>query len=107
MQENIKNTPPPFYEPFPKQKRFHESTALNRLFGGAAGPGKSHALRMEIVRLCLEVPKLKAGVFRRTYPELYASIILPLLEALPTSVYSYNESKKIMTFHATGSTIHF
>jgi hypothetical protein len=33
-----------FYEPFPRQKEFHDSAAKYRLFGGAAGPGKTKAL---------------------------------------------------------------
>src|SRR3990172_9597653 len=33
-----------FYTPFPRQKEFHESPAKYRLFGGAAGPGKTKAL---------------------------------------------------------------
>lgn len=95
------------YDPFPKQLIFHNSTAQNRLFGGAAGPGKSHAFRMELVRIALSAPNLKIGAFRRTFPELEASVILPLLEILPTSMYKYNESKHTMTFHATGSRIKF
>lgn len=71
------------YDPFPKQEKFHYSFAQNRLFGGAAGPGKSHAFRMEAVRIALSAPKMKVGLFRRTFPELEASVIIPLLEILP------------------------
>ena len=28
------------YEPYPRQREFHESRAKYRLFGGAAGPGR-------------------------------------------------------------------
>ena len=38
------------YAPFAKQCDFHKSPAKYRLFGGAAGPGKSMALLMEAVR---------------------------------------------------------
>jgi predicted AAA+ superfamily ATPase len=34
------------YTPQPKQRILHESPANEILYGGAAGPGKSHALRM-------------------------------------------------------------
>ena len=37
------------YTPFPKQQEFHKSPAKYRLFGGAAGPGKSKALLMEAI----------------------------------------------------------
>ncbi len=32
------------YRPFARQKQFHDSRAKYRLFGGAAGPGKTKAL---------------------------------------------------------------
>ena len=35
------------YDPQPKQAMLHECFANEILYGGAAGPGKSHALRME------------------------------------------------------------
>ena len=38
-----------FYEPFPRQKEFHDSGAKYRLFGGAAGPGKTKALLYEAI----------------------------------------------------------
>lgn len=85
--------PAPLYKPFPKQLRFHQSTARNRLFGGAAGPGKSHAMRMEIIRLLLSAPGIEGAVFRRTFPELESSIIRPLLSILPVGSYRYNEGK--------------
>ena len=37
------------YEPFERQKEFHESDAKYRLFGGAAGPGKTKALLYEAI----------------------------------------------------------
>ncbi len=37
------------YTPFPRQRDFHSSPAKYRLFGGAAGPGKSKALLMEAI----------------------------------------------------------
>ena len=37
------------YVPFGKQSEFHASPAKYRLFGGAAGPGKSKALLMEAI----------------------------------------------------------
>ena len=38
------------YTPFPRQREFHESEAKYRLFGGAAGPGKTKALLWEAIR---------------------------------------------------------
>ncbi len=42
------------YGPFPKQSQFHCSTAKYRLFGGAAGPGKTKALLMEAILQALD-----------------------------------------------------
>lgn len=43
---------------------------MNRLFGGAAGPGKSHALRWDMYRKALTIPNFTAAILRRTMPEL-------------------------------------
>lgn len=69
---------------------------------------------MEAVRITESHDNLKIGLFRRTYPELYSSVIEPLLEILPqwcpwddkVRYYKYNDSKKIMKFY-NGSTIYF
>src|SRR5271157_5266005 len=44
------------YEPFPRQSEFHHSTAKYRLFGGAAGPGKTKALLWETIRQATNDP---------------------------------------------------
>lgn len=63
---------------------------------------------MEAVRFATcGAPNLKIGLFRRTYPELYASVIEPLLETLDPSLYKYNDSKKVMYFPKTGCRIKF
>lgn len=63
---------------------------------------------MEAVRFATCGAKnLKIGLFRRTYPELYASLIEPLLETLDPSLYKYNDSKKFMYFPKTGCRIKF
>ena len=45
-----------FYKPFPQQELFRDSGAKYRLFGGAAGPGKTKALLMEAIRQADSVP---------------------------------------------------
>lgn len=95
------------YTPTDRQMVFHNSNATNRLYGGAAGGGKTKAIRMEATRIALSGKGLVGGIFRRTYPELYQSVIKPLLEELPQGTYTFNESKKMMTFHKTGSVIYF
>jgi hypothetical protein len=89
------------YSPFPKQSIFHKSKAKYRLFGGAAGPGKSWALLMEAVDLAANVHAgINTLVLRRTYPELEASIILNFRRLVPKEAYkSYNTQKQIVNWH--------
>ena len=90
----------------PKQRQFMDTVVKYRLFGGAAGGGKSHAMRMEAVKQCLAAPGVRGLVLRRTYPEIEENMINPLLEELDPSLYEYNATKHIMTFY-NGSTIRF
>src|SRR5580704_4762982 len=87
------------YDPFPKQKEFHESPAKYRLFGGAAGPGKSKALLMEAVLQSQEVPGANTLLLRRTFSELEQSLLLYFRRDIPRELYkSYNESKHVVTW---------
>lgn len=70
------------------------------------GGGKSKAERMEAVRLSQRKKNLTIWLFRRTFPELEAAIIMPLLAELPRDCYTYNSSKHIM-FFKNGSKIVF
>ncbi len=47
------------------------SPATEILFGGAAGPGKSHLLRVAAIIWCNDIPGLQVYLFRRTYGELW------------------------------------
>jgi hypothetical protein len=64
------------YRPFAKQGEFHASPAKYRLFGGAAGPGKSKALLMEAVVQAHDHPGANTLLLRRTFPELEQSLLL-------------------------------
>jgi hypothetical protein len=70
----------PDCRPFAKQREFHNSTARFRLFGGAAGPGKSRAILEEAVAQALEFPGVTTAIFRRSYPELAESVIIKFLQ---------------------------
>jgi len=58
---------------YPKQAEVLKSPATEILFGGAAGPGKSHLLRVAAIVWCNDIPNLQVYLFRRTYPELWSN----------------------------------
>src|SRR5262249_44294903 len=95
------------YRPFERQFDFHESTAKYRLFGGAAGPGKTKALLWEAVRQALRYPGCDTLLLRRTYPELESSLLAYFRRDVPRKFYkSYNEAKHVVTW-LNGSTTRF
>ena len=96
-----------FYTPFPQQKLFHKSKAKYRLFGGAAGPGKTKALLMEAIYRAQQVPGSDSLLLRRTYPELESSLLAYFRRDVPREFYKkYNESKHVVTWR-NGSTTRF
>ncbi len=95
------------YRAFPRQMEFHNSLAKYRLFGGAAGPGKSKALLWEAIQQAHLVPGSDTLLLRRTFPELEASLIAQFRRDVPRSHYkSYSESKRLVTWF-NGSTTRF
>jgi phage terminase large subunit len=95
------------YEPFPKQRLFHQSSAKYRLFGGAAGPGKSKALLMEAILQADEHPGANTLLLRRTFPELEQSLLLYFRRDVPRELYrSFNDSKHLVEWR-NGSTTRF
>ena len=82
------------YQPQPRQVLLHTCPANEILFGGAAGPGKSHALRFEALLMCLRVPGLRAYLFRRTQPELERNHILPALAQFPRDLVTFKTSSQ-------------
>lgn len=63
------------YRPWPRQQAFHRSPAKYRLFGGAAGPGKTIALLFEGIMQAIETPGAATLLMRRTLPELEGSLL--------------------------------
>ncbi len=95
------------YRPFPKQEQFHASPAKYRLFGGAAGPGKSKALLMEAILQAHEHSGVNTLVLRRTFPELEQSLLLYFRRDVPRELYkNFQESKHVVTWQ-NGSTTRF
>src|SRR5579863_2800326 len=95
------------YEAFPKQREFHRCKAKYRLFGGAAGPGKSKALLIEAILQANENAGSNTLLLRRTFPELEGSLLLYFRRDVPRELYrSFNEAKHTVTWH-NGSTTRF
>jgi len=88
------------YTPFPRQNEFHGNPAKYRLFGGAAGPGKTKALLWEGVMQALETPGADVLLLRRTFPELEMSLLKEWRQDVPwrDMGVKYNESSHIANF---------
>jgi len=96
-----------YYRPFPRQRQFRDSPAKYRLFGGAAGPGKTKALLWEAIRQACKFDGCDTLLLRRTYPELESSLLAYFRRDVPRGLYkSYNESKHLVTW-TNGSTTRF
>lgn len=67
----------------PKQGLAFNSQATEILYGGAAGGGKSHLLRVLATALCTAIPDLQVYIFRRIREDL----IKPYMEG-PTGFYA-------------------
>lgn len=63
------------YHPSARQRKFHDSTADELLYGGAAGGGKSCAVVIDALIKAIEHPGCFFYCFRRTYGELEDTLI--------------------------------
>lgn len=90
----------------PKQKLFFESRTLYTAYGGARGGGKTWAVRTKAVGGAFRYPGIKILILRKTYPELQANHIEPILKMVPQELASYNGTLHTIYFE-NGSTIHF
>ena len=93
-------------EPNVKQKLFLADTHRHVAYGGARGGGKSWAVRVKAILLCLRWKGIKVLIVRKTYKELTNNHIVPLQQMIPPSVAKYNKTEKVFTFF-NGSTIWF
>lgn len=100
----------------PKQWQFMDSKYRYTAYGGARGGGKTHVLIRKAIVGAMQNPKIKILILRRTYPELEATIIRPMIELLNTAtadgrpageqVAVYNGSMRLLTF-SNGASVKF
>jgi hypothetical protein len=95
-----------------KQGVAFTTTATEILYGGAAGGGKSHLMRVAAIAWCHAVPGLQVYIFRRTLPDLKLNHLsgptsLPELLApwIDARYVRFNENDHVFKF-ANGSAIH-
>lgn len=88
------------YVPTPKQVEFHETTRTVRrvLYGGQAGPGKSHALRWGLYRDCLSIPNLNCLLLRRTFKQLEQTHLRDMEREQKVIGAHYRTGDKVMEF---------
>lgn len=91
----------------PKQVLFYQSKTKYTAYGGARGGGKTHAIRIKAVMGALNHPGIQILIIRRTYAELQANHIEPILKlGLEPSFAVYNRQLHKLYFH-NGSVITF
>ena len=96
----------------PKQSFAFNSKATEILYGGAAGGGKSHLMRVKAIALCTAIPNLQVYLFRRTSVDLALNHMASangfpamLADWLASGWVKYNSSERKFYFW-NGSIIH-
>jgi hypothetical protein len=69
--------------PLPSQVLFEECDAKNVLWGGQAGPGKSHGVRKWLYKRSLTIPNHKALLLRENYGQLETTHLFDMRRELP------------------------
>lgn len=96
----------------PKQAAAHITKATEILYGGAAGGGKSHLIRVSSIMWCMAIPNMHVYIFRRTFKELVNNHIntpggFPelLKDRIDEKTCKYNKAEFTFEF-VNGSMIH-
>ena len=84
-------------DPNPKQEQFFLARARYIAYGGARAGGKSWAMRVKFVLLCMRYAGIQILLLRRTLPELTENHVNPLLILL-RGIARYNKQEKVFSF---------
>ena len=93
--------------PLPSQAAFEECQAKNILWGGQAGPGKSHGVRWWLYKRSLTTPKHEALLTRENWEQLEKTHIRRMREELPL-IAGHDGAEIVGTearFHSSGAFI--
>lgn len=94
------------YKPQPRQQLLHSAIARQIFYGGAAGGGKSKALRWDGAAFCLRNPGCLSVLFRRTQKQLENNHILQVRSEFPEAIGRFNETRRRFEFK-NGSVLAF
>lgn len=83
--------------PNARQAEFFASRARYTAYGGARGGGKSWALRRRLVAICLRYPGCGCLLVRRSYAELKANHVRPLMQEYGEFL-TWSEGEKAILF---------
>ena len=86
------------YIPQERQLVLHLTTARQILYGGAAGGGKTRAVKEDCVAFALKNPGFHGAIFRKTLPELRTTHSNPIRMGLPKDICEWNEEQKKFYF---------
>lgn len=94
--------------PNPKQKQFLLARQKYIAYGGARAGGKSWAVRIKALLGALLNSGIRILIMRRTYPELEATMIQPLLELIGGAVMDGKPAGQLVAdYNATMRTVFF
>jgi len=90
------------YEPQERQRLLHNSKCRQIIFGGAAGGGKSHACRWDLIRFATRNPGFQGYLFRESRRQLESTHIRPikLLFGKNPDLGKYNAQRNAAEFNA-------
>lgn len=92
--------------PLPSQVLFEEATAKNVLWGGMAGPGKSHGVRWWLYKRSMTIPNHKSLLLRENHGQLEKTHLFDMRRELPDAFGKEARVANDTAYFSNGSEIH-